>query len=355
MEQDGSQEKKLLDLFDEGYDLFESVSQSEEATNSVCIQNKVKQSMKLLEDATRLTSLAGIFSANELVDEVASENLRLFLLPALLGTLTLKLSGAVSRTDVVKAADTYFRDFLERCNGYEICSVTLPPQLDLECKEVVTDNTPCRPFDLATAARGRAQKIARYKEEKALEQEVLSLSQVIKEPNVEEEVKRDYFIKLIKTYINKAEEELDALQSEARILAHMKAAQKNETLSSSEENKRKKNLQVPKPLKAVIITKDEVQKAVFGAGYPALPTMTVEEFYDKRVRDGIFPDPTKAGHSLQDMARQGTTNADLDEKEIADRERKLERDDEEELRRQRAMDEYKDEHKRGEGNRYNRS
>lgn len=40
------------------------------------------------------------------------------------------------------------------------------------------------------------------------------------------------------------------------------------------------------PLKPVIITRDAIQKAVYGAGYPSLPTMTVEEFYDKRVKEG---------------------------------------------------------------------
>lgn len=34
-----------------------------------------------------------------------------------------------------------------------------------------------------------------------------------------------------------------------------------------------------------------MQKAVYGMGYPSLPTMTVQEFYDQRVADGIFPDP----------------------------------------------------------------
>lgn len=45
----------------------------------------------------------------------------------------------------------------------------------------------------------------------------------------------------------------------------------------------------------------------------------------------------------------GTEQDDIDE------EKKIEADDEEYLNRQRAKDEYKDTHKRGWGNRYNRS
>ena len=56
--------------------------------------------MNILEEATHLTSMSGIFSTNEAVEEIATENLRLFLLPALLGTLALKLTVR-SREEVV--------------------------------------------------------------------------------------------------------------------------------------------------------------------------------------------------------------------------------------------------------------
>ena len=34
-----------------------------------------------------------------------------------------------------------------------------------------------------------------------------------------------------------------------------------------------------------------MQKEVFGMGYKNLPILSIEEFYEKRVRDGWFPDP----------------------------------------------------------------
>jgi len=40
-----------------------------------------------------------------------------------------------------------------------------------------------------------------------------------------------------------------------------------------------------------IITKNDMQKAVFGLGYPGIPTVTVDEFYNQRVHDGTFPSP----------------------------------------------------------------
>lgn len=243
--------------------------------------------MRMLEEATRLTSLAGVFSTNESVEEVATDNLRLFLLPALLGTLALKLT-VTNRIEVVETSDIYFRDFLQRCNDYGISNVDIPPPPVIEPEDNNDKIANKRPmFDLAGAARTRAAKIQKFKEEKALEEELSKLVKVVNSDYVDEDVKRDYYLKLIKSYVSKSEEELDCLEAERKILAHMKSVKKEETAASSLENKRKYKPPPPKPLMPVIITRDEVQKAVYGAGYPSLPTMTVQEFYEKRVQDGM--------------------------------------------------------------------
>lgn len=240
--------------------------------------------MRIFEDATRLTSLAGVFSSNESVDEVATENLRLFLLPALLGTLALRLTVS-NRIEVVETSDTYFRDFLQRCNDYGISNVEIPPPASIQPDDAEHAVNKRPMFDLIGAARNRASKIQKFKEQKALEEELSKLVKVVKSECVDEDVKRDYYLKLIKSYVSKAEEDLDCLQSEKQILAHMKSVKKD---AGNTESKKKFKSPPCKPLMPVIITRDEVQKAVFGAGYPSLPTMTVQEFYDKRVQDGMY-------------------------------------------------------------------
>ena len=37
-------------------------------------------------------------------------------------------------------------------------------------------------------------------------------------------------------------------------------------------------------MKPFILVKSEHQKRVFGAGYPSLPTMTLDEYYDKELK-----------------------------------------------------------------------
>ena len=70
-----------------------------------------------------------------------------------------------------------------------------------------------------------------------------------------------------------------------------------------------------------------------------------------------WPDPSQRNQinskSLQDVAKNGTNSQE--DIEAQEKEEKVEADDEELLNRARAMDEYKDTHRRGWGNRANRS
>ena len=51
-------------------------------------------------------------------------------------------------------------------------------------------------------------------------------------------------------------------------------------------------------LRPFIITKDAVQRQVYGLGYPSLPTVSVDQFYQQRVDQGLFPDPAAYVSSL---------------------------------------------------------
>ena len=81
--------------------------------------------MRLFEDATRLVSLSGMFSSNETVEEIPTKNIRYLLLPALLGTLSLKLC-VENRMNVIETAEVYFRDYLTRCKNYAIIDYEIP-------------------------------------------------------------------------------------------------------------------------------------------------------------------------------------------------------------------------------------
>lgn len=308
------------------------------------MQGNVKKAMRLLEKATMLVSIADIFSENESVEEISTNNLQYLLLPALLGSLSLKLTSG-NRKDLVHCADVYFKDFLRRCNQYNLSNYQFK---DTEGKEEKPEEGNRSEFDvIASQINTRATKIQKFKEQKELEAKLKDLEQNIENEHCDDEIKRNYFLTMIKLFILQAVDELSSIEMEKQILEHMS--------NFGPEERPKKGPQ-PQPLRPIIITRDAVQKAVYGAGYPSLPTMTVQEFYDKRVADGIFPDPHQkpAELSLQQASLAGVSLNNEDEEEEQD-EKRIESEDPEFLENLRRRDEFKDDHRRGWGNRMNRS
>lgn len=343
--------KKISEIFDEGMKIFDDVSKSTEATNSSTVQIQVKKAVRLFEDATRLVSIAEIFSSNESIEEVATKNIRYFLLPAFLGTLSLKLC-VEDRSNVIQTAEVYFRDFLKRCKSYDIVDIEIrEPNENISLDSSKSVRLQSHGTDLADMARERNAKLQRYKEQKDLESQLEDLKRSLCNMSiVDEELERKYYLTLIKNFSNQAVDELNSIEMEKPLLEHMAKVRKD-----TDGKVKKGKFPPPKPLKPIIITRDEIQKKVFGAGYPSLPTMTVQEFYEKRIRDGDWPDPSKQKpQSLHEMTAMGNPNR-VSEEEEAEKEMKVERDDPNLLKEARDRDEFKDDHRRGWGNRMNRS
>lgn len=80
----------------------------------------------MFEDATKLVSIVDMFSENETFDEVSTENVKYFLLPALLGTLAMKLCNMEDRMHIVTVAEIYFVDFLKRVKAYGLTDANIP-------------------------------------------------------------------------------------------------------------------------------------------------------------------------------------------------------------------------------------
>lgn len=82
--------------------------------------------MNIFETCTRLVSVVDMFSGNEGFEEIPTENIKYFLLPALLGTLTTKICGAENRMHTVDVAEVYFVDFLKRLKSYGLIDLEIP-------------------------------------------------------------------------------------------------------------------------------------------------------------------------------------------------------------------------------------
>uniref|UniRef100_A0A182QUZ8 Immunoglobulin-binding protein 1 n=1 Tax=Anopheles farauti TaxID=69004 RepID=A0A182QUZ8_9DIPT len=357
-------DRKLSEIFDEGYAAMNRLDENAAMpTNAPEFQVAVKKAIGLFEDATRLVSLVGMFSSNESYEEVPTENLRYFLLPFFLGKMTLRLCN-VNRAEVVEVAEVYFKDFLKRCENYRLYE---SPDKDSDAARdelaIVPGVQSDKMRELQRMGQERNEKIRKFQEKKTLEEKIKQLRYVVEqaEDKIDEETKREFYLSLLKSATVESEEELESVAREKQMLQFMAANAKNRTDDDNGEAGPRSGHAAKrhpvKPLKPIIITRDAVQKAVYGLGYPSLPTMTVAEFYEQRVAEGIFPDPEKMKEVNKNslMNRVHQDNAAEQDREDEQQEQLIERDDEEYLARQRAKDEFKDEHRRGEGNRHNRS
>lgn len=333
----------LNEMFMKGLRIHEELESSTLSTNSPEFQHKVRKGILLLEDATRLVSLLDLFSHNEEYDELPTESLKFLMLPVLLGSLNNKLVGQ-DRKETIEIVETYYNDFMERNGRYGVTS-DLPKKQDM-----------AKWPEHARQEHAREQKKIRYIQGKALDESLAALKEVVQNENVDDDSKKEYYRTFIRKFVLFVLDELPSLQSEKEILegmAKMRAAQGNG------EPIREPPSRPSRPFKPIIITKDALQKEVFGLGYKNIPVMSIEEFYEQRVRDGWFPKPSSAASraptgSLQDRAADAEAAAFAEEEEMRKLELKEENDDPEELERKRNFDRYKDNHKRGEGNRHNK-
>jgi len=203
--------------------------------------------------------------------------------------------------------------------------------------------------DMSRMKKDRDLKMARYKQTKQLEQDMVELRKMMgQEGQREDEVVRDYYQKMIQRHINTALDELCSLEMEVGVLRHM-AKVKAGMVAAPSNNPPDQS----RRLQPIIITKDKLQKEVYGMGYPAIPILSVDEFYEKRVADGWWKPPPATGTALQDFSKDPDLEGRMKEQEEKEEDDKTDRDDPEARAKKQGWDDYTDEHRRGEGNRHN--
>lgn len=234
------------------------------------------------------------------------------------------------------------------------------------------------PSDLVAMASQRQGKIQRYRQKKELEAKLSDIRRAIDSGQADDEVMRDFYLLNIRRWVTVCLEEVESIDQEMEILKKMDVLKQSETRPPAHPPR--------PPMKPFILTKDAVQvrpkqnydklllyfsdlcrkqlwscsgcsflirhlfvsqAQVFGAGYPSLPTMTVDDWYEQHKKHGVLPD--------QGIPRSVAVEEDTDSKdrEEEEKERKAEMDDENSLLKARNWDDWKDTHHRGYGNRHN--
>jgi len=343
---------KLAEVYDEVWNTYEYLESCQHPTGSDEVQKRVSNAINLAETGVRMVNTLALYSDNEELEDVGTSELRYMMLPGLLAYLTLK-NTMDDRVQVINRAQAYIIDFLKLVKLYGLTNVKVPKVTEVSPGDAPPSNAPPKPCapDLDAMNRQRTAKIERFRKQKEDESRLNELQKQVHIGSAEDEIQREYYTILIKTWINKNLDEFDSIEMEIPILSHlskMKGKPTNPTQQKPSVNK----------FRPFILTRSDLQAQVYGAGYPSLPTYTVDQFYEMRYKDqceGPEGGATVKGHNLNELVDNPDAEQEQLDAEEKEKEDKEENDDEETLRKAREWDEWKDDHRRGWGNRENRS
>uniref|UniRef100_A0A3B3ZET3 Uncharacterized protein n=1 Tax=Periophthalmus magnuspinnatus TaxID=409849 RepID=A0A3B3ZET3_9GOBI len=316
---------KLSELFERGWSALDELDSTQDPLSSHGIQDRVQRAIRGLETASRRVAQLELFSRNEELEEVCTSELKYLLLPALLGALTLKQTSRERRLEILQTARNYFVDYLQRCKNYNVSQFNIPKCFG-ESEAVTTK----------TSLSQRQAKIERYRQKKEVEAQLEAVKKAVESGKADEETSRQFYLLHLRRWISQSLEEVESIDQELPILKNMGALKSPRPPPPSRP-----------PMRPFILTKDAVQAQVFGAGYPSLPTMTVDEWYSQHQSHHVLPD--------QGIPRKVAMEEDRDTVEVQEeqKEKQIETDDQESLQKARSWDDYKDTHRRGYGNRHN--
>lgn len=338
---DEQQKPKLRELLETGIELLEEVETTTQPTGSKQIQEKVRKALKHLEKASEMLSQLDLFSRNEDWEEIASADLKYLMLPALKGALTLKLVGTNNRLHLLQDARELFMNFLTQSHSYHVAEFQLPwaQSSSQESNPAAAATSDTLEHNLVAMASQRQAKIQRYKQKKAVEQRLSSLKSAVESGEADDERVREYYLLQLRRWINISLDEIDSIDQEIEIL--------RERDSFGEASVSQASPQERPPLKPFVLTRSVAQAQVFGAGYPSLATLTVNDWYEQRQKGEV-------SSSVREAERQAPPleTLSVSEPEKPDLEQK-EEEDENALHRMQEWDDWKDTHPRGYGNRQN--
>ncbi|ESN99497.1 hypothetical protein HELRODRAFT_84128 [Helobdella robusta] len=349
----------LSALFEKLIEFREDLEKSTAPVSSDEVQTKVTKSIELCHNGIQMINELSVFSDNENIDEVTTEELKYLLLPAFSGYFNDKVTTE-ERIDVIRKSRECFINFLKLCKLYGLTNYKIDIESSLDGGDVGSkklNKNPTAVDHIKDDSARRKEKINRYKLVKKMETDLEELHEEVKKEHVDDETKREYYLKLINRWIYIAIDTIESIDNEMPLLEHMKKL-KSTSLNKSEPSREpcdghdchKHSKQKFQPF---IITKDNFQKQVFGLGYPSIPTVSVDEFYDQRVQEGLFPNAAATAKKPEYINVVHICFFALFREKEATQKDKNE-DDEEALSRARRWDEYRDDHRRGWGNMHNK-
>ncbi|KAL5107101.1 Immunoglobulin-binding protein 1 [Taenia crassiceps] len=346
-------ESTLPSLFEDILRSYIKIKNFETVSTDGKFQALIHKCCAICQEAIQMINQLELFSKNESLEDLSTQSIRYLTLPAFLAFFNGQKSDREERLTALKLAQTYYDEFMDLVECYSIPD--LPKRLTAHDSSGENANLKSNSSAVRRDPNAvREEKIRAYKAKKALEQRLekfLSFDSA----HTDDEVLRDESVAFVQYWAYTAVEELRLIDEEVAILSRFPEPQR----SSSSPPPNPISRQPP-----LLITREKIRAAVFGAGYPSLPTMTLDEFVELQVQQGLMPPPQSLKgnkvNSTESTRRlvnpSETAEAQQEAETQAAREDALEDAHSEEQRKKaRNFDEFKDEHRRGSGNRANRA
>ncbi|KAF9202929.1 hypothetical protein BGZ49_006965 [Haplosporangium sp. Z 27] len=295
----------LAQIFQKAESLYLDIQNSSLSSTSDEFQSKVNDSIKGFERSATMVRQLGIFSENEFMEDISTKDLRFLLTDYYLGELFLK--RVQDRFSNLTTSKEYFDHFILQCETHDILTAQ-----DKKYLEQITTDAP------RDAATRRGEKIARFKREKEMKNQIEEFNKILgtKSSGYEGELSseiedqcRDFVLLHLQYAIFQTMEQLVGIQQELPMLKQMeerKAAQSSsDSRISGRANEDSRDARVDdsriwnatgplmdpqgRPLRPFVITnkRTEMMAGVFRPGH-SLPTMSIEEYLDREIERGNF-------------------------------------------------------------------
>ncbi|XP_061035607.1 immunoglobulin-binding protein 1-like [Eubalaena glacialis] len=324
---------RLPELFKTSKQLLDEVEVATEPTDSQIIQAKVFKGLALLKKAAEMLLELDLFSRNEDLEEIASSDLKYLMVPAFQGAFAMKQVNPSKRLDHLQWAREHFLNYLTQCQYYHVAEFELP-KTKTNSAENNTANSSLAYSSLVAMASQRQARRERYKQKKEVEHRLSALKSAVERGQADDERVREYYLLHLRRWICISLEEIESIDQEIKILRGRDSSKEASTSHSSRQDRR--------PMKPFVLTRNMVQAKVFGACYPSLASVTVNDWYEQHRKFGALPD--------QGIAKKTSEFRTAAQRQDQEQE---EEDDEQALHRARDWDDWKDTHPRGCGNRQN--
>lgn len=298
--------RTLRQEFEHAIKLSDSLKSFEGRPNSPEYQAIVAQSLKSLNKCREFVDRLSLFSDNESLDDLTTNDIKYISVEFYLGQLTEKSQRLPRLENIKLAIDLYFK-FLRTLRNYGLLDKVLSKRIQETIASGKITLRDIKPKDPSTM---RSEKIERFKRGKELQEKIASLS-----ASTDDEVIREAQFAQLEALAIDAVSALDMLNTELDMVSrfplpgsvslqqHSVQRDSDNRMSSKgnfdnsytdkvEARLTNKNLpiltkdgKVNRPFTIVSSSREALQRKVMGTGQ-YFPTMSVEEYLDEEMKRG---------------------------------------------------------------------